>query len=84
MKRIWNFIFECKLYICIFVVYLCFCKSLETLYNSYLLPILINFTVSNETTILLVLALIWILVDTFRKWKKNIIVTEPTLKRGIF
>lgn len=76
MKRIWNFIFECKLYICIFVVYLCFCKSLETLYNSYLLPILINFTVSNETTILLVLALIWILVDTFRKWKKNIIVSN--------
>ena len=70
INRVWDnlrtFIFDNKLLVCCIGAYLCFDKTLESLFAEYLLPIMQCFPISMKSTIVFVLLLVWIVIDFFR------------------
>lgn len=79
-----TFIFDNKLLVCCIGAYLCFDKTLESLFAAYLLPIMKGFTVSMMSTVVLVILLVCIIADFFRKYQKRILVSNQTVGFWLF
>lgn len=88
INRVWDnlrtFIFDNKLLVCCIGAYLCFDKTLESLFAAYLLPIMKGFTVSMMSTVVLVILLVCIIADFFRKYQKRILVSNQTVGFWLF
>ena len=88
INRVWDnlrtFIFDNKLLVCCIGAYLCFDKTLESLFAEYLLPIMQCFPISMKSTIVFVLLLVWIVIDFFRKWHRRIFVSNQIVGFCLF
>lgn len=88
INRVWNnlrtFIFDNKLLVCCIGAYLCFDKTLESLFAEYLLPIMQCFPVSMKSTIVFVLLLLWIVGVFFRKCYRRVFVSNQIVGFCLF